>query len=98
MACPRPASVQEKPYHDLPSAQDKFSIVPPLCTYLTVTATLVLGAVPKKKKKKNPLNHFKPEFMKTVGTQFTLDGSRFTVVGCALLWYMMISLRVLFIG
>ena len=47
-----------------------------LLSLALATASLVLGAVPI------PLNHFEPQFVKTVGTQFTLDGSKFTVVGC----------------
>ena len=47
-----------------------------LLSLALATASLVLGAVP------TPLDDFKPQFVKTIGTQFTLDGSKFTVVGC----------------
>lgn len=56
-----------------------------LLSLALATASLVLGLgeVPA------PLNHFNTEFVKTVGTQFTLDGSKFTVVGWGVLSYIM---------
>jgi hypothetical protein len=47
-----------------------------LLSLALATASLVLGAVLP------TLNRVKAEFVKTAGTQFMLNGSKFAVVGC----------------